>query len=130
LVCNLVELTIPWGEVKGFQHVDNTTYKTQDIADDSLTQARKRKSDKYSAIEKNMKGCIEMYKEEIKKKYQVDPKEVKTFYMIISSLGVLQAQTYNDFIRLLRIKGPGKRQFAKNWVRRMIMQACRGSFEL
>jgi hypothetical protein len=55
---------------------------------------------------------------------------VKTFYIIIASLGVLQRQTYNDFIRLLRIKGPGKRQLAKNWVRRLIMQACRGSFEL
>jgi hypothetical protein len=56
LVCNLVEVTIRWGEDKGFQHVYNTTYKTQDIADDSLTQVRKRKSDKYDAIEKNMKG--------------------------------------------------------------------------
>jgi hypothetical protein len=65
LVCNLVEVTIPWGEVKGFQQVDNITYKTQDIADDSLTQARKRKSDKYEAIEKNMKGWLDMYKEEI-----------------------------------------------------------------
>jgi hypothetical protein len=71
-----------------------------------------------------------MYKDEIKKKYQVDRTDVKTFYMVISSLGVLQAQTYSDFIRLLRIKGPGKRQLAKNWIRRMIMQACRGSFEL
>jgi hypothetical protein len=43
---------------------------------------------------------------------------------------VLQAQTYNDFVKLLRVKCPGKRQLAKNWVRRMIMQACRGSFEL
>jgi hypothetical protein len=33
----------------------NTTCKTQDIADDTLTQARKRKSDKYGVIEKNMK---------------------------------------------------------------------------
>jgi hypothetical protein len=83
LVCNLVEVTIPWSEVKEFQHTMNTTYKTQVIADDSLTQTRKRKSDKYITIEKNMKGWLEMYKEEIKKKYQVDRTEVKTFYMII-----------------------------------------------
>jgi hypothetical protein len=50
----------------------NTTYKTQDIADDSLTQARKRKSDKNGIIEKNMKGWLEMYKDKIKKKYHVD----------------------------------------------------------
>jgi hypothetical protein len=93
LVCNLAEVTIPWGEVKEFQHIMNTTYKTEDIADDSLKQARKRKSDKYAVIEKNMKGWLEMYKDEIKKKYQVDRTEVKTFYMVISSLGVLQAQT-------------------------------------
>jgi hypothetical protein len=92
----------------------NTTYKTQDIEDDSLTQARKRKSDKYGIIEKNMKSCLEMNKDEIKKKYHVDRTEGKTFYMIISSLGVLQAQTYNDFVKLLRVKGPGKRQLAKN----------------
>jgi hypothetical protein len=41
LVCNLVEVTIPWGEVKEFQHIQNTTYKSQDIEDDILTQARK-----------------------------------------------------------------------------------------
>jgi hypothetical protein len=28
LVCNLVEVTIPWDEVKEFQHIQNTTYKT------------------------------------------------------------------------------------------------------
>jgi hypothetical protein len=77
-----------------------------------------------------MRNWLGMYKEEIKKKYHVDRTEVKTFYMVISSLGVLQAQSYNIFIKLLRVKGPGKRQLAKNWVRRMIMQACRGSFEL
>jgi hypothetical protein len=39
-----------------------------------------------------MKRWLGIYKEEIKKKYHVDRTEVKTFYMIISSLGVLQAQ--------------------------------------
>jgi hypothetical protein len=38
---------------------------------DTLTQARKRKSDEYRVIEKNMKGWLEMYKDEIKKKYQI-----------------------------------------------------------
>jgi hypothetical protein len=55
LVCNLVEITIPWGEVKEFQHIQNSTDKTQDIADDTLTQAKKKKSDKYEVIEKNMR---------------------------------------------------------------------------
>jgi hypothetical protein len=70
--------------------------------------------------------------EEIKQKYYIDKTEVKTYYIIISMLGVLQTQTYSDFIKLLRIKGPGKRQLAKNWVRRMIFQACRGhlNFEI
>jgi hypothetical protein len=56
--------------------------------------------------------------------------EVKTYYIIISSLGILQNQTYSDFSKLLRIKGSEKRQLVKKSVRRMIMQACRGSFEL
>jgi hypothetical protein len=56
--------------------------------------------------------------------------EVNTYYIIISSLGILQNQTYSDFLKLLRIKGSGKRQLVKKSVRRMIMQACRGSFEL
>jgi hypothetical protein len=68
LACNLVEVKIPWGEVKEFQHIQNTTYKNEDIANDTLTQARKRKSDKYVVIKKNMKGWLEMYKEEIKQK--------------------------------------------------------------
>jgi hypothetical protein len=70
-----------------------------------------------------MKNWLEMYIDEIKKKFHVDRTEVKTFYMVISSLGMLQAQTYNDFVKFLRVKGPGKRQLSKNWVRRMIIQA-------
>jgi hypothetical protein len=77
-----------------------------------------------------MKNWLGMYKDEIKKNYPIDRTKVKTFYMVISSLDVLQAQTYNDFVKLLRVKGPGKRQLAKNWVRRMIMQTRRGSLEL
>jgi hypothetical protein len=77
-----------------------------------------------------MRDWLGMFKEEIKQKYHVEKTEVKTHYIIISSLGVLQTQTYSNFIRLLRTKGFGKRQLAKKWVRRMIMQACRGSFEL
>jgi hypothetical protein len=34
LGCNLVEVPIPCGEVKEFQYIQNTTYQTQDIADD------------------------------------------------------------------------------------------------
>jgi hypothetical protein len=60
----------------------------------------------------------------------MDKTQVKTYYIIISSLDVLQTQTYSDFIKLLRIKGPEKRQLAENLVRRMILQACIGSFEL
>jgi hypothetical protein len=99
------------------------------MADDTLTQARKRKSNKYEAIEKNIKDWLNMYKEEIKQKYHVDKTEVKIHSIIISTLGILQTQTYSDFIRLIRIKDSGKRQLAKNWVKRMILQACRGSFE-
>jgi hypothetical protein len=36
LVCNLVKVTIPWSEVKEFQHIDNTTYKKENITDDSF----------------------------------------------------------------------------------------------
>jgi hypothetical protein len=43
---------------------------------------------------------------------------------------VLQNQIYGDFSKLIRINGQDKRQLVKNWVRRMIMQAFRGSFEL
>jgi CRISPR/Cas system type I-B associated protein Csh2 (Cas7 group RAMP superfamily) len=95
--------------VKEFQHIQNATYKTQDIADNTLTQARKRKSDKYKAIEENMKNWLGMYKEEIKQKYHLEKIDVKTYYIVISSLGVLQTQTYRDFNKLLRIKDPDKR---------------------
>jgi hypothetical protein len=33
-------------------------------------------------------------------------------------------------LKFLRINGPDKRQIVKNYVRRMIKQACIGSFEL
>jgi hypothetical protein len=65
-----------------------------------------------------------MYKEEIKQKCHVDKTEVKNYYIIISSLSVLQTQTVSDFIKLLKIKGPEKRQLAKNWIRRRILQVC------
>jgi hypothetical protein len=38
------------GEVKEFQHIQNITYKTVALVEDSYAQARKRKSDKYEVI--------------------------------------------------------------------------------
>jgi hypothetical protein len=37
----------------------------------------------------------------------------KTYYIVISSLGVLQGQINSDFNKLLRVKGPRKRQIVK-----------------
>jgi hypothetical protein len=61
-----------------------------------------------------MEKWLGMYKKEIKKNYRVEKIEVKTYYIIISDLGVLQAQTYSDFSRLLRNKDSRKRQLLKN----------------
>jgi predicted transcriptional regulator len=41
------------------------------------------------------------------KKYRVEKIEMKTYYIVISSLDVLQNQTYSDFLKLLRINGLG-----------------------
>jgi hypothetical protein len=89
LVGNLVEITIPCGEVKEFQYNQNTIYKSQDISDDILTQVRKRKSQKYKNIGRNMKKWLHMSEDEIKRKFHVEKIEIKTYYIIISSLGVL-----------------------------------------
>jgi hypothetical protein len=45
-----------------------------------------------------MRDYIMMYKEEIQQKYHLEKTEVKTYYIVILSLSVLQTQTYNDFI--------------------------------
>jgi hypothetical protein len=79
---------------------------------------------------RTMQRWLGFYSDEIKNKYNVTKIEVKTHYIVISSLGVLQKDTFSDFIKLVNYRGTGKRQIAKNWARRMVMQACRGSFEM
>jgi hypothetical protein len=56
-----------------------------------------------------------MYEEESKQKYRVDKIEVKTYCMLISSLGILHRDTVSDFINLFKIIGPGKDRLQKIW---------------
>jgi hypothetical protein len=77
-----------------------------------------------------MKKWLGYYDEEIKRKFYAEEIEVKIFYIVISSFGVLQREIYKDFTDLLIIEGFNKRQMAKNFIRRIIMQTCRESFEI
>jgi hypothetical protein len=45
------------------------------------------------------------YKEEIKQNYKVDDIKVETFYIIISSLGLMPQKSETDLFKLLRWKG-------------------------
>jgi hypothetical protein len=82
LVCNFVEVTIPWGKTKEFQYIDNTTYKKEDITDDSLLVARKKKVEEYKKIEKEMKKWLNIYEKEIKQKFRVGMIDVKAILLL------------------------------------------------
>jgi hypothetical protein len=41
----------------------------------------------------------------------------------------IEVETFRQFTKLINVEGKGKKQIARNWIRRMILQERRESFE-
>jgi hypothetical protein len=55
---------------------------------------------------------------------------MEDFYIVVSSLGILPQETETDFGNLLHLASQGKRKTLKLWMKRVINQAIRGSFDI
>jgi hypothetical protein len=138
LKLNLVEITIPWGDVeiipekfdkndKGeFMH---KPFKINDVQKNWLTEARNRKIDKYRDIVREAKEWLNRNKDEIAIKYKVSKIEVESSFIIISNLGMVPKSTEVDLCRLLKNEEKDKLRYARMWLKRMVNQVIRGSFE-
>jgi hypothetical protein len=73
----------------------------------------KKKEDKYKDIKESMQEWLKMYDKEIKQKFYIDKIEVKSHFIVISSLGMQQKDIYKDFMNVVNLKGKRSRQKAK-----------------
>jgi hypothetical protein len=98
LKLNLVEVTIPWGDVeinedKFEKNADGKyvwrPFKTADVFNNTLRVAREKKMDKYEEIVRDAKEWLERNKDDIAMKYKVNKIEVDCSYIIISNLGMV-----------------------------------------
>jgi hypothetical protein len=135
---NLVEVTIPWGDVnineEKFDKNENGDYKLRpfkigDVSMNSLTEARNRKENKYVDIVKEASSWLNRNKEEIGIKYKATRITVECHYIIISNLGMVPKTTETDLCRLLKGEEKDKPRYARMWLKRMVNQVLRGSFE-
>jgi hypothetical protein len=107
LMLNLIEVTIPWENV----NVELTGQVLPEITFEdtsSLVRARKKKQDKYRMIERYATLLLGKQEDEIKAKFKVDEIEIRTLYIVVSSLGVVPREKMNDFRKLK--SGAGKQQ--------------------
>jgi hypothetical protein len=95
LKLNLIEVTIPWGDVEinedKFEKGADGKYvwwscKMDDVVSNTMKTARGKKIDKYQDIMKDAKMWLERNKEEIAIKYKVTNIKVDCSYIIISNL--------------------------------------------
>jgi hypothetical protein len=129
---------IPWRDVEinqnKFEKVVDRKYvqrpfKEADIVNNTLKVAREKKENKYGEIVKEAKMWLERNKDDIAIKYKVTKNEVDCNYIIISNLGMVPKATEVDLCRLLRNDDKEKVRYAPMWLKRMINQIIRGSFE-
>jgi hypothetical protein len=104
-------------------------FKSGDVSNNALTRAREKKEEKYGAIVDEAKGCLDWNKEEIAIKYKASKISVECHYIIISNLGMVPKRTETDLCRLLKDEGKDKPRYARMWLKRMVNQVLRGSFE-
>jgi hypothetical protein len=68
-------------------------------------------------------------KEDIGIKYKATKISVDCHYIIISNLGMVSKATETDMCRLLKGEENDKPRYARMWLKRMVNQVLRGSFE-
>jgi hypothetical protein len=136
---NLVEITIPWNDAeinreKFEKEAVNLGYKlrpfdTKDVMNSTLTVARIKKEEKYKEIIKAADEWLKRNKEEIMIKHKVSDVGIKCSYVIISNLGVVPKAKELYVCRIVSSSDKKKSRYGRMWLKRMVNQAIRGSFE-
>jgi hypothetical protein len=88
-----------------------------------------KKEEKYKKIIKSPDEWLKRNKEEIMLKYKVSDVGVKCNYVIISNLGIVPEATEADVCAIISSNNKEKGRYRRMWLKRMINQAIRGSFE-
>jgi Zn-dependent peptidase ImmA (M78 family) len=104
-------------------------FKIGDVSNNTLSEARRKKEEKYEGIVQEAKSWLERNKEEIAIKYKASKIMVDCHYIIISNLGMVPKSTETDLCRLLKDEGKDTARYARMWLKRMVNQVLRGSFE-
>jgi hypothetical protein len=100
-----------------------------DVVNNTLRVARGKKMDKYQDIVRDARQWLDRNKDDIAIKYKVIKIEVDCSYIVISNLGMVPKETEGDLCRLLKNDEKEKLRYARMWLKRMINQVIRGSFE-
>jgi hypothetical protein len=138
LVLNIVEINIPWNDAvinpEKFQKDGDKSYKlrpfrTQDVNENTLAAARSRKIEKYEPIIKEAAQWLRENSEQICILHKVSDIRVVARYVIISSLGIVPKATEDDVCSIISSEKKDKLRYGRMWLKRMINQAIRGSFE-
>jgi hypothetical protein len=81
-------------------------------------------------IERYAKLMLDKHQDEIKAKFKVDEIDVRTLYIVVSSLGVVPKETAKDFRKLMNGAGKATKTLMKLYLRRMSLAAIKGSFQI
>jgi hypothetical protein len=83
----------------------------------SLFKAKFRKDEKYSELEKSANELIKIHFNELMKKYRVYYIEVKTYYEVESSLGVVTRETVKTMKNIFNVRERTKNSWSIIFVR-------------
>jgi hypothetical protein len=89
----------------------------------------KKKVKKYEPIVSEANKWLEVNLEQIQIKHKVSGVRVEAKYVIISSLGILPKATEDDVCSIVSSDKKEKLRYGRIWLKRMINQAIKGSFE-
>jgi hypothetical protein len=89
----------------------------------------KRKIEKYKQIIEEAKGWLQANREDICIKHKVSRVSVVVKLLIISNLGIVPKFTEDDVCSIISSDKNERLRYGRMWLKRMINQAIRGSFE-
>jgi hypothetical protein len=107
LTLNLVEVTIPFGlaDVE-FEKANGQIIESSppNIVNSSLVNARRRKEVKYHKIEEYTKHMINQERDRLKLTYKVADIQVKIWYVVVSSLGIVPKEALNTLKDMFKVQ--------------------------
>jgi hypothetical protein len=106
-----------------------TPFISKDVVSNTLANAREKKETKYKPITSYAESWLKRNSEEIRIKYKVQEIKVDCKFIIISNLGVVPDTTVKDVCGIISEDEKEKVRYGKMWLKRMVNQVIRGSFD-